>query len=94
MTKDLELLFDNLIAALAIEFKKQFIQELNGRQSTTLNAVKQYYSLNEVVEITGLSVLALKGRRKRGSIKLVNEGNCILMAKAELDRLLSKLNKA
>ena len=94
MTKELEIIFDSLIATLAVEIKKQLIHELNGRQSTTLNAVKQYYSLKEVVEITGLSVLALKGRRRRGSIKLINEGNCILMSKDELNKLLEKLNRA
>ena len=45
------------------------------------------------MQITGISVDALKGRRKRGTLELVNEGNVLLMHKDELDRLLNKLHQ-
>lgn len=54
---------------------------------------KKFYSLDEVSHITGLTKLALKGRRKRGTVKMINEGNCILIHRDEVNRLIEKLNK-
>lgn len=54
---------------------------------------KEFYNIHELSVITGLSPLALKGRRKRGQIKMINEGNEILISKTEVDRFLKRLNK-
>jgi predicted ATP-binding protein involved in virulence len=55
---------------------------------------KQYYNLNELSNITGLSPLSLKGRRKRKQIKMLNDGNEILITTKEVERFLRKLNTA
>lgn len=53
--------------------------------------VKQYYTIQELSVITGISVLGLKGRRKRGQIRMINEGNEILIPVTEVNRYLKKL---
>lgn len=57
------------------------------------NLQKKYYSLKEVSFITGLSVLALKGRYKRGTLAVVYEGQTPLIPSSEVDRLLTKLER-
>lgn len=83
--------------------KEQFIQEMktDSQFKAAVCAVlklevitKEFYNLNELSYITGLSPLALKGRRKRKQIKMLNDGNDVLISKKEVDRFLRKLNTA
>lgn len=52
---------------------------------------KQFYHIRELSALTGLSVLALKGRRKRGGLVAINIGNEILVPTAEVERFLKYL---
>jgi hypothetical protein len=54
---------------------------------------KEYYNLDEFSVITGLSPLALKNRRKKGLIRMVNEGNEILISKSEVEKFVAHLSK-
>ena len=54
---------------------------------------KQFYHVKELSQITGLSVLALKGRRKRGSLIMINEGNELLVPTSEVIRFINYLKK-
>lgn len=56
------------------------------------NIKKLFYHITELAYMTGLSIRALKGRRERGQIKMINEGNEILIEAKEVDRFISSLN--
>ncbi len=55
--------------------------------------VKQFYNIQELSVITGITVLGLKGRRKRGKVKMFNDGNEILITVTEVNRYLKKLGQ-
>lgn len=81
--------FDSLTKFLINLVKEEVEHQLTIERNR--KPEKVYYSIREVAEITGLTVNALKGRRKRGTLSFINEGNSILMHKNELERFLNKL---
>ena len=54
---------------------------------------KEYYNLKEFSVIVGMTPRALKNRRAKGEIKMINEGNEILILKSEVEKFVAKLNK-
>lgn len=47
---------------------------------------KEFYNIEEVAIMLGLTISGLKARRKSGKIEMVNEQNAILVHKKELER--------
>ncbi len=81
--------------------KEEFLREMKNDSQfrLTVKSVlklevihKQYYHITELAALTGLTPLALKGRRKRGLLKMFNDGKDILISKKEVERFLNKLN--
>ena len=87
--------FDNLLDLFKQHIDQQVAKQVEEKFNQRMNAEveKEYYHIKEVKQITGISVDALKGRRKRGNLELVNDGNVLLMHKDELNRILHKLNQ-
>ena len=67
------------------------VQTLKKKIATNGAIVKQFYHIKELSTVTGLSVRALKGRRARGKIKMINNGNDILITVVEVKRFLKNL---
>ncbi len=74
-----------------IIFKK--LERLEKQIATGGAIVKQFYNIQELSVITGISVLGLKGRRKRGKVKMINDGNEILITVTEANRYLKRLGQ-
>jgi len=86
-TNNLNTILNNQSDAL-ITFIQDFIQaEVNKH----FKAIKIFYTLDEVSNITGISKFGLKNRAKKGIIKLNYNGNVVLMHKTELDRLINTI---
>ena len=47
---------------------------------------KEFYNIEEVAIMLGLTISGLKARRKSGKIEMVNEQKAILVHKKELER--------
>lgn len=86
--------FDNLLDLFKAHIDTQIAQQVEIKFNERMNAEtnKEYYHVKEISQITGLTVDAIKGRRKRGTLELVNDGNVLLMHKDELSRILKKLD--
>ena len=80
--------------ALLDELKDEIIREILGvlRIEFSRPMKKEFYSLEEVSEITGLSKSSIKGRYRRGTIQRVYSGNKPLIPATEVEKLLHKLN--
>jgi hypothetical protein len=76
------------------ELKNEIICEVLGiiRREFSRPMKKEFYSLEEVSEITGLSKTSIKGRYRRGTIHRVYSGNKPLIPATEVEKLLHKLN--
>lgn len=89
-------IFKNLVQMLEKQIEGKIDKRVEERVALIERGIpklqKHYYSIKEVAFATGITVDALKGRRKRGTVEFVNEGNAILMHHTELDRLLETLH--
>jgi hypothetical protein len=76
------------------ELKDEIIREILGviRIEFSRPMKKEFYSLAEVSEITGLPISSIKGRYRRGTIHRVYSGNKPLIPATEVEKLLHKLN--
>lgn len=76
------------------ELKDEIIREILGvlRIEFSRPMKKEFYSLEEVSEITGLPISSIKGRYRRGTIQRVYSGNKPLIPATEVEKLLHKLN--
>jgi hypothetical protein len=76
------------------ELKNEIIHEILGilRIEFSRPMKKEFYSLEEVSEITGLTKTSIKGRYRRGTIERVYSGNKPLIPAKEVEKLLHKLN--
>ena len=75
-----------IMEAVAVEVDLR-IQAIEDKQTA-----KQFYSVDEFSTITGLTKLAIQGRRNRGTLKFANDSTSILIPASELNRILKKLN--
>ena len=67
------------------------IAVLKRRPSNSRQIPKHLYHINELSQMTGLSVRALKGRRERGQFRAHNEGNDIFITNKECERFIKWL---
>lgn len=76
------------------ELKNEIICEVLGiiRREFSKPTKKEFYSLEEVSVITGLTKSSIKGRYRRGTIERVYSGNKPLIPAKEVEKLLHKLN--
>ena len=76
------------------ELKNEIICEVIGiiRREFSKPTKKEFYSLEEVSVITGLTKSSIKGRYRRGTIERVYSGNKPLIPAKEVEKLLHKLN--
>ena len=84
---------NNYFLQLLAELKNQIILEVltQLRNETNRSARKEYYSLKEVSEITGLTINSIKGRYRRGTLRVVYSNNRPLIPASELERFLNRL---
>lgn len=80
--------------ALLDELKDEIIREILGvlRIEFSRPLKKEFYSLEEVSEITGLTKSSIKGCYRRGTIERVYSGNIPLIPAKEVEKLLHRLN--
>jgi len=83
-----------ILFELLDDLKNEIICEVLGiiRREFSKPTKKEFYSLEEVSVITGLSKSSIKGRYRRGTIERVYSGNKPLIPARELEKLLYKLN--
>ena len=86
---------ENSILILIEKIKAGLMMELMDNVKdlieSNITLRKEFYSLKEVSEVTGLSINAIKGRYRRGTLKVVYEGTTPLIPTAEVERLIKKL---
>ena len=84
---------NNYFLQLLAELKNQIILEVltQLRNETNRSARKEYYSLKEVSEITGLTINSIKGRYRRGTLRVVYSNNRPLIPASELEIFLNRL---
>ena len=77
------------------ELKNEIIYEVLGviRREFSKPTKKEFYSLEEVSVITGLTKSSIKGRYRRGTIERVYSGNKPLIPAKEVEKLIFKLNQ-
>jgi hypothetical protein len=85
----------NSFVALLEELKNEIIYEVLNilRREISRPTKKEFYSLEEVSEITGLTKSSIKGRYRRGTIERVYSGNKPLIPAKEVEKLIFKLNQ-
>lgn len=83
----------NLLESLLEELKNQIVKEVLFQLRNEIQSPnkKMFYSLAEVSEITGLTKLSIKGRYKRGTLKVVYSSNRPLIPASELELFLNRL---
>jgi hypothetical protein len=84
----------NSLIELLDELKSEIIFEVISviRNEFTKPSKKEFYSLKEVSEITGLPISSIKRKYRSGSIKRVYSGNRPLIPSQELEKLICNLN--
>ncbi len=93
MSEEMKAALNFFLNALKTEFTKQIVMNIREEIEEKLKLKKEYYSLKEVSFITGLAVGAIKGRYRRGSLKVVYDGITPLIPACEVERLLMRLKK-
>jgi len=85
----------NSILILVEKIKDELMSELMDNVKDLIESKvrirKQFYSLKEVSYLTGLTINAIKGRYRRGTLKVVYEGTTPLIPTPEVERLIKKL---
>lgn len=81
----------NLINELKTEIANEVIQHIISHLEVKNNVAKEFYTLEEVSRITGLSKRQLKYRYKNGKMNPVYDGTQPLIPTLELDRYLNRL---
>jgi hypothetical protein len=83
----------NLLGPLLEELKNQIVKEVLFQLKNEIQSPnkKLFYSLAEVSEITGLTKTSIKGRYKRGTLKVVYSGIKPLIPASELEIFLNRL---
>lgn len=92
----MEKIIQKAVQLLITHITKEVIANINNeltiiREQTEVK--KEYYSYKELSQITGLSINAIKGRRRRGTLKVVYNGITPLISCEEVQRLLNKLKQ-
>ena len=85
--------FEDLLPLFERAIRTAVEEELKRREKEEFKVEKLYYSLKEVSMITGLTVLAIKGRYRRGTLGVVRSGQTPLIPADEVERLLLKLDE-
>ena len=82
----------NLLESLLEELKNQIVKEVLFQLRNEIQSPnkKLFYSLAEVSEITGLTKISIKGRYRRGTLKVVYSGNKPLIPASELEIFLNR----
>lgn len=77
--------------------KSEIIQEVMDKVLNHLEGLltsrKEFYTLKEVSQITGLSVRQIKSRYRKGTIKHTYDGTTPLIPSIEVEKFLEKLKK-
>lgn len=95
MNVELKHMLIALFEKLKEEIKQELLEEIKTIIASNNNSdiPKEFYSYKELSRATGLTIGAIKGRRRRGTIKVVYEGTTPLLPKAEFERLIANLKK-
>lgn len=80
-----------LITELKAEIANEVIQHIISQLEVKNNVAKEFYTLEEVSNITGLSIRQIKYRYKNGKINPVYDGTKPLIPTLELDKYLNRL---
>jgi len=80
-----------LINELKLEIANEVIQHIISHLEVKNNVAKEFYTLEEVSSITGLSIRQIKYRYKSGKMNPVYDGTQPLIPTVELDRYLNRL---
>ena len=80
-----------LINELKLEIANEVIQYIISHLEVKNNVAKEFYTLEEVSSITGLSIRQIKYRYKSGKMNRVYDGTQPLIPTVELDRYLNRL---
>ena len=82
-----------LLESLLEELKNQIVKEVLFQLRNEIQSPnkKLFYSLAEVSEITGLTKISIKGRYRRGTLKVVYSGIKPLIPASELEIFLNRL---
>ena len=80
-----------LINELKSEIANEVIQHIISHLEIQNAVKKEFYTLEEVSSITGLSIRQIKYRYKNGKMNPVYDGTTPLIPKLELDRYLNRL---
>jgi predicted RNA-binding protein with RPS1 domain len=80
-----------LINELKSEIANEVIQHIISHLEVKNNVAKEFYTLEEVSSITGLSIRQIKYRYKIGKMNPVYDGTQPLIPTVELDRYLNRL---
>lgn len=84
---------EKTIQELIEKLKSEVLNEvLKGMQVQQPQPKKLFYNLKELVQLTGITYLGLKGRLKRGTLKGAKDGNTWLVSAVEVERLINHLN--
>lgn len=80
-----------LITELKAEIANEVIQHIISHLEIQNAVKKEFYTLEEVSSITGLSIRQIKYRYKSGKMNPVYDGTQPLIPTLELDRYLNRL---
>jgi hypothetical protein len=86
---DMKILLESLLEELKNQIVKEVLFQLRNEIQSPNK--KLFYSLAEVSEITGLTKISIKGRYRRGTLKVVYSGNKPLIPASELEIFLNRL---
>jgi hypothetical protein len=89
-------LWSELITQFKQEVKDEILNELKAdftQLKESRGVSKLYYSIKEVSELTGLTFNAVKGRQRRGTLKVVYEGQTPLIPSDEVNKLVARLDR-
>jgi len=85
--------FDDILPAFEQALKQLVKDEVARLIIEPPQKTKLFYNLKELVEITGITYLGLKGRIKRGTLRASKCANTWLVSEDEVNRLIDKLEQ-